>query len=124
LTRRLTHALASLYAVVGLGLAHCSVVSWHHGSLPYTAFFAGASILCVTAVAHHSYQRDEIRHAHAEIDALKRAPAPADASDASDGVVAVALAAACCERWWTSAGAEHEPTTCTRRGSHPTERER
>jgi hypothetical protein len=32
-----------------------------------------------------------------------------------DGVVAVALAGACCERWWTSAGAEHEPTTCTRK---------
>ncbi|MER8219722.1 hypothetical protein ABTZ58_03810 [Streptomyces sp. NPDC094143] len=32
-----------------------------------------------------------------------------------DGVVAVALAGACCERWWTSAGTEHEPTTCTRK---------
>lgn len=113
MTRRLTHALAGLYAVVGLGLAYCSVVSWHNGSLPYTAFFAGASILCVVAVAHHSYQRDEIRHAHAEIDALKRASKPP--TDASDGVVAVAMAAACCERWWTSAGAEHEPTTCTRK---------
>ena len=30
-------------------------------------------------------------------------PAPLD-----DGVVAVALAAACCETWWTSAGAEHD----------------
>ena len=114
MTRRLTHALAVLYAVVALGLAYCSVVSWHNGSLPYTAFFAGASILCVTAVAHHSYQRDEIRHAHAEIDALKRASRAASA-DLSDGVVKVALAAACCERWWTSAGAEHEPTTCTRK---------
>lgn len=27
-----------------------------------------------------------------------------------DGVIRVALAAACCERWWTSAGAEHEDT--------------
>ena len=113
MTRRLTHALAGLYAIVALGLAYCSVASWHNGSLPYTAFFAGASILCVTAVAHHSYQRDEIRHAHAEIDALKRASRPS--ADASDGVVAVALAAACCERWWTSAGAEHEPHTCTRK---------
>ncbi|WP_328657925.1 hypothetical protein [Streptomyces sp. NBC_00334] len=29
-------------------------------------------------------------------------PAPFD-----DGVVAVALAGACCDMWWTSAGAEH-----------------
>ena len=28
----------------------------------------------------------------------------------NDGVVAVALAGACCEMWWTSAGAEHEAT--------------
>jgi hypothetical protein len=25
-----------------------------------------------------------------------------------DGVIRVALAAACCETWWTSAGTEHE----------------
>lgn len=31
-----------------------------------------------------------------------------------DGVIRVALAAACCERWWTSAGAEHD-CQCTRK---------
>ena len=25
------------------------------------------------------------------------------------------LATACCERWWTSAGAEHDPAHCTRK---------
>lgn len=35
-------------------------------------------------------------------------PAPLD-----DGVVAVALAAACCETWWASAGAEHD-SSCER----------
>ena len=112
MTRHLTHGLAVLYAFVALGLAHCAVVSWEHHSLPYAAFFAGASLLLVIAVAHHSYQRDEIRAAHAEIDALKRVST--SSADFSDGVVAVALAAACCERWWTSVGAEHEPT-CTRK---------
>jgi hypothetical protein len=29
--------------------------------------------------------------------------------DLVDGVVAVALAGACCEPWWASAGAEHAP---------------
>lgn len=31
-----------------------------------------------------------------------------------DGVIRVALAAACCETWWTSAGAEHDHQ-CTRK---------
>ncbi|MEV5168231.1 hypothetical protein AB0K66_26905 [Streptomyces werraensis] len=31
-----------------------------------------------------------------------------------DGVVRVALAAACCEMWWTSAGLEHD-RQCTRK---------
>lgn len=36
-------------------------------------------------------------------------PAPFD-----DGVVAVALAAACCEVWWTTAGAEHDQPCISR----------
>ncbi|MGY0067695.1 hypothetical protein ACWZEH_12885 [Streptomyces sp. QTS137] len=34
-----------------------------------------------------------------------------------DGVIRVALAAACCERWWTSVGAEHDHQ-CTRKDHH------
>ncbi|MFI1324575.1 hypothetical protein ACH4TI_15200 [Streptomyces rochei] len=45
----------------------------------------------------------------------ERAARPADErASLEDGVVAVALAAACCERWWTSAGAEHDGP-CTSR---------
>ncbi|WP_432184877.1 hypothetical protein [Streptomyces tendae] len=40
---------------------------------------------------------------------------PDQRASLEDGVVAVALAAACCERWWTSAGADHDPATCTRK---------
>lgn len=32
-----------------------------------------------------------------------------------DAVAAVALAAACCETWWTSAGAEHDAACATSR---------
>ncbi|QQC89858.1 hypothetical protein [Streptomyces alfalfae] len=32
-----------------------------------------------------------------------------------DDQAAIALAAACCERWWTSAGIEHD-AACTRKG--------
>jgi len=34
--------------------------------------------------------------------------------DLEDGIIRVALAAACCETWWTSVGAEHDHH-CTRK---------
>jgi hypothetical protein len=40
---------------------------------------------------------------------------PHDRRPAIDSVVDVVLAAACCEPWWTSAGAVHDPTHCTRK---------
>ncbi len=107
MTRRLTHALAALYSLVALGLVHCAVASWQNASWPYAVFFLGAAICLTLATVHHSYQRDEIRYANARLSAIERAARPP--ADTSDAVVAVALAAACCEMWWTSAGAEHEP---------------
>lgn len=35
---------------------------------------------------------------------------------AADDAVALDLAEACCERWWTSAGTEHDTVRCTREG--------
>lgn len=40
---------------------------------------------------------------------------PVGATAAQDEA-AIALAEACCEPWWTSAGAEHDTATCTRKG--------
>lgn len=103
MTRRLLHALAALYALTALALAHFAVTSWQHGAWPHAAVLAAASILLTTATIHHSYQRDELRAARVELARASRPPEPA-----IDGVIAVALAGACCEMWWTSAGAEHE----------------
>jgi hypothetical protein len=113
MTRHLTNALAGLYALVAVVLLRCAMVSHTNGSWPYTLFFAGAAVALATAIAHHAYLRDELRAAEAR---LERATRPPDQrASLEDGVVRVALAAACCERWWTSAGAEHEPATCTRK---------
>ncbi|MGP4084155.1 hypothetical protein [Streptomyces sp. KR55] len=108
MTRRLLHALAALYALVAVGLAHCAVVSWQNGSWPHAAFFAGAAVLLAVAIVHHSYQRDELRFAHARLERDARL------ASFEDGVVAVALAAACCETWWTSCGFQHD-STCPHR---------
>jgi hypothetical protein len=95
---RYLHALACLYALTACGLIRCAYVSSIHGDALHTAFFAGAAVLLATAIAHHSYQRDELRHARRLADSLRR-PTAARPASMEDGVIAVALAAACCERW-------------------------
>jgi hypothetical protein len=105
-TRRLTHALAALYTLVGGALAHSAYTSWQHDARPHAALYAGAAVLLATAIVHHAHQRDELRHALRRIEALSR---PSDRrASVEDGVVRVALAAACCDRWWTSCGSDHQ----------------
>lgn len=111
--RRLTHALACLYVIAAGGLIYCAKGSEDHHATGYGLFFAGCAVLFGGAVFHHACHRDELRAARADIERASR-PA-ATPRPAIDGVVAVALAAACCERWWTSAGTDHDPTTCTRK---------
>ncbi|MFE9936355.1 hypothetical protein [Streptomyces hirsutus] len=117
MTRRLTHALAVLYALVALGLIHCATVSWNAGAWPHAAFLAGASLLLVTAVIHHSYQRDELRYAYARLERASRPPEPHPAIAEEIALAWQALEEACCLRWWESGerGDEHDPATCTRK---------
>ncbi|ELP61760.1 hypothetical protein PV735_11260 [Streptomyces turgidiscabies] len=109
---RFQHTLAALNVLASLGLAHCAVISDQNGAPSYTAFFALASVLLLTASALHARHRKQLRAAQSVLDRPARRPR---VGSVEDGVVAVALAGACCERWWTSAGAEHEPTTCIRK---------
>lgn len=115
--RPFTHALAVLYGLTAVALLRCAMVSHQHGAPVHTAFFAGAAVLLATAIAHHAYHRDELRHAQ-RVNASLRHPSAAGRTSMEDGVVAVALAAACCETWWATAGADHDPDTCTRKDHH------
>ncbi|MFC9949224.1 hypothetical protein ACFVIN_01425 [Streptomyces prasinus] len=117
MTRRLTHALAVLYGLVALGLIHFAVVSWQNGAWPHAAFLAGASLLLATAVVHHSWQRDELRAAHAQ---LERAARPPELHPAVADEIALAwqaLEEACCLRHWESGERDdvHDPATCPRK---------
>lgn len=106
---RFQHVLTALNALASLGLAHCAVISGQNGTPHYTAFFALASALLLAASALHARHCRQLSAAQACLDRPARRPR---VGSVEDGVVAVALAGACCERWWTSLGAEHEPTTC------------
>jgi membrane protein implicated in regulation of membrane protease activity len=97
------------YLLGSLFTAHCGITSARNGALWYAAGLFAVSLLLLVALAREYIADDERRAAatRAERAARLRQPRPA-----IDGVVAVALAGACCEAWWTSAGAGHE-ATCT-----------
>ncbi|MGW2495863.1 hypothetical protein ACWCV2_15365 [Streptomyces pseudogriseolus] len=115
MTRRFAHVLAAGYALTALALMHMSVVSWRAGSWPYALFLAGASLLLMTAVVHHSWQSSELRYALAQLEEAARPPAiPAAVADE----IALGwqeLAETCCLTAWESRGATHDRTTCTRK---------
>jgi len=114
-TRRLSHFLATLYALLAFGLFRCAIVSQQHDRWDYTAFFTACSLGFALAVLHHSLQRDELRAAHARLDAATR-PAQ-DFATQQDDAVRLALASWCCDPAVITAGAEHDPEHCTRKDS-------
>ncbi|WP_442803455.1 hypothetical protein OG411_19205 [Streptomyces pseudogriseolus] len=115
MTRRFAHVLATGYALTALALMHMAVVSWRAGSWPYAAFLAGASLLLMTAVVHHSWQSGELRDALERLEEAARPPAiPAAVAD-EIALGWQALAETCCLTAWESRGARHDRTTCTRK---------
>lgn len=115
MTRRLSHVLATIYAILAAGLIHCAIVSQQHDRWEYTAFFAAASIGYGLAILHHSLQRDELRAAHARLDAASRPTQ--DFATHQDDAVRLAFASWCCDPAVITAGADHDPEHCTRKDS-------
>lgn len=115
MTRRFTHVLACIYAIVACVLVHCAIVSYQRDALHYAIFFTAAAIALGTAIVHHSYLRDELRHAHAQLDAATR---PRAATPVEDGVQSVFATSWCCDAWAATAGTEHDPEHCTRKDHH------
>lgn len=112
-TLRLIRALAALYTV-GIGaLVYCAHISYERGGLLYPGLFLGLAVLFGSAVGALAYLNEELRDAQARLE--RQARPPGRRASAEEGVVRVALAAACYEMWWTSAGAEHD-RQCVRRG--------
>lgn len=109
MTNRRTHRLLYLsYGALFTWLAFCAVQSAIRHSPWACAVFALGSAFAVIAFMREGALEDALRREAVRAERAAR-PAGAD-TDASDGAVAVAFAAACCEQWWTSAGTDHEPT--------------
>lgn len=110
--RRTSYTLSALYAILAIGLFRCALVSYQAEAWGYTAFFAAASIGAGIAIVHVSVLLDEYRAVLTERD---RARHPVRIVTLQDAKVAELRGPECCEAWWATAGAEHDPEHCTRK---------
>ena len=91
--------LCALYLVTTGGLASTAVLDFAHGPLWVAFLFAAASVVPVIAVVRETLIRDLV----AEGTGSRR-----PVRSAADQIVREELYAACCERWWTSLGTDHD----------------
>ncbi|MFI8531767.1 hypothetical protein ACIGMX_16195 [Streptomyces aquilus] len=96
-----SRTLISLYALVALWLAFCTVETLDTVPLWTTLTMAAVSITPVLAVIRETVIA-ELREV-----AASRATHSVDQAEAA---ARAELDAACCERWWTSLGTDHDPT--------------
>lgn len=107
---RRSRPLYLAYGALLVWLTYCAVQAARDGS-PWScaAFVLGSGMAIVGAIREGD--RDDALHREAVLAQRRANPRPSErAEDAIDATTAVALAGACCEPWWASAGADHDPT--------------
>ncbi|MEV0174611.1 hypothetical protein AB0I00_26270 [Streptomyces sp. NPDC050803] len=106
--------LGALYIATSAGLAWTAVLEYEYGPMWAACLFAAASIVPVIGVVRESVIGDQ-RQALAEWeDRVERARRAATGDANAEDIVRAELDAACCERWWTSLGSDHD-VTCPHR---------
>jgi hypothetical protein len=109
--RPATVTLVVLEATASVVLVYCAVTSHQNGSEAYTVVLGSLAVLFALSLTHTSYLSDELRAALVRLERASR-PAPV-LTPATDAVVAVA--GWCCDTAVLTAGADHDPDTCTRK---------
>ncbi|MEU0029222.1 hypothetical protein [Streptomyces sp. NPDC006335] len=105
--------LSALYLATSTGLAWTAVLALRQGPPWIACLFAAASLVPVIAVVRESVLRDQ-RRALAEMRGRVGGPDGQAGAGAADDIVRAELNTACCERWWTSCGTDHD-SACPRR---------
>jgi len=104
----LTRLLCALYVATSAGLSWTAVLQYRHGPVWAVYLCAAASLVPVIAVVREAEWHELTKAGHAgSVTGL-------DLAEAADDVVQAELDAACCERWWTSCGTDHD-TRCPHR---------
>ena len=100
--------LSALYLATTTGLVWTAAVTLRDGPPWAACLFAAASLVPVIAVVRECVICDQ-RRALAEM--RRRAAAQGGpGAGAADDIVRAELDTACCERWWTSCGTDHDST--------------
>ncbi|KMS77093.1 hypothetical protein ACM01_00125 [Streptomyces viridochromogenes] len=100
--------LCALYIATSAGLAWTSVLEVRYGPAWAACLFAAASIVPVIAVVRETVIGEQRRWL---LELVARAGRGSEGGgDAAEAIVRAELDSACCERWWTSLGSEHDVT--------------
>jgi hypothetical protein len=97
--------LSALYLATSAGLAWTTVLEFRYGPRWAAFLFAAASVVPVIAVVRETLIADLLR---AAVTARRPERTAADAIVREEALVREELDAACCERWWTSLGTDHD----------------
>ncbi|MDG9720424.1 hypothetical protein [Streptomyces sp. DH24] len=100
---RYSRLLSTLYVLTSGLLAWTAVLQYRYGPLWAAFLFTAASLVPTIAVVRESVIGDQQR-ALAELSAGPRG----QGERLADTIVRRELDAACCERWWTSLGTDHD----------------
>ncbi|MEV6961062.1 hypothetical protein AB0M97_18070 [Streptomyces sp. NPDC051207] len=100
---RYSRFLSTLYVLTSGLLAWTAVLQYRYGPLWAGLLFTAAGLVPTVAVVRESVIGDQER-ALAELAAGPRRPG----ERVADAIVHAEFGAACCERWWTSLGTDHD----------------
>jgi hypothetical protein len=120
---RLARVACTIYIAAALFLAYATVQQALYGEAWAVAALAGCSLVPLIAFIRETGHGDTAATARSLFGpvnatrARRGRPALPRRTPGAELTVASALAAACCEAWWATAGAEHDPATCTRKDS-------
>ncbi|MEY9997848.1 hypothetical protein ABIE67_009967 [Streptomyces sp. V4I8] len=95
--------LCVLYVGTSAGLACTAGIAFGHGPVWVACLFVVASVVPLIAVTRESVIGERRRRLTDEALRTDRGSAVVE------WIVAGELDAACCERWWTSLGRDHDP---------------
>ncbi|MEU6496422.1 hypothetical protein ABZ890_39600 [Streptomyces sp. NPDC046984] len=117
MTRMNTTGLAVAGLITATAAMICAAVI--HRSDPWVIAYAAVSVICALAVVQAVHMRDELRAALVRLERATRPPGPAPVVNrAALHKLAEQVGVDCCDRWWSTAGAEHDPQHCTKKDHH------
>jgi hypothetical protein len=105
---RFARILCSIYGAAALFLAYVTVQQALYGEVWAVAALAACSLVPLIALVRETEYADTL--AVVRTDTERAARLRDRTEQRSIRAAADAMGHACCERWWTSFGADHDPT--------------